>query len=144
MKDTVVAIPASQSESFFSLLTAKFTALWTPIKRLHVTNGSSYTVGEFTIRVGELRQMGGPQTNRGILCCIETSSAAESEDKNNAGEQLQMVEQRQKEEETTKTAMTSLGTRVGFEGAKIPLFAATSNDGFDEARLWCDLLRLRA
>jgi len=141
--ETIVTIPSNQYDSFINLLTARFTALWAPRTYLHVVNGKAYTVGEFIIRLGDLRQTGGPHPVRGLVCCIEASSTR----KEDGG--IQSPDQAKKQEESTTALMANLWARIGFEGAKEVFISSsstteeTAGEGFEEARLWCDLLRLR-
>jgi hypothetical protein len=142
--DTVVTVPNEQYELFFTLLTDRFTALWNP--RTHqVVNGQAYTVGEFTVRLGELRQIGNTQSPRGVVCFIEAISGI---DEHGLAEP-QSQEQRKKAVEVTRADMASLWDQIGYPSAKdYPSSDSTSdsavNGGFDEVRTWCDLLRLRS
>jgi hypothetical protein len=137
--DTVVTIRNEQYESFFTLLKDRFVALWTP--RTHqVITGTIYAVGEFTVRLGELRQVGSAQI-RGVVCCIEAISSigvATSSD---------TQQESKKAEEITRADMANLWERIGYPGPNLKELSTpastdnSSTEGFDEVRMWCDLLR---
>ncbi len=76
----VIAIPTQQTEAYYGLLAAKFGALWTARPGLHVLNGVTYNVGEFVVRLGELRQPGTGQTGvRGIVVSVEVAESPETQ-----------------------------------------------------------------
>jgi hypothetical protein len=137
-QDHVITIPSSQIEAFTTLLRDRFAALWTPRASLRVTGGLTYDAGEFVIRLGELRQMGGGQQHlRAVLCSIETKTTSASEDQG-----------ANQDHEVAKAVLSDAWKSIGVDGGK-EFFAAyateqAAEEGFDEARLWCEVLRLRA
>jgi len=136
-KDTVITIRPQQGDAFFNLLKERFGALWTFRSRLSILNGVEYNVGEFKIRLGELRQISGQQqTVRAVICCIETSSMADGGD-NGPGSNGS----------ATRAALSDLWAAIGFANIKEAFgtypIDSTTEEGFDEVRLWCDVLRLR-
>lgn len=136
-KDHVITIPSPQMEAFTTLLRDRFAALWTPRASLRVTGGLAYDTGELVVRLGELRQMGGQQPLRAVLCSIETKTISASEDKGT-----------NQDHDVAKAVLSNAWKSIGVDGAK-EVFAAyateqAAEDGFDEARLWCEVLRLRA
>ncbi|KAF2420301.1 hypothetical protein EJ08DRAFT_702540 [Tothia fuscella] len=137
-KNAVIALPVQQYNPFLGLLTSKFAAIWGPQAYLQVVDGMAYGAGEFQIRVGELRQNGSSTPDRGIICCIEATHAIDDEEDSLTPEEIQDLEG------NAKAEIQALWTRIGFEGAK-EVFTSGSPDGdaFDEARTWCDLLKLR-
>lgn len=89
------------------------------------------------VRIGELRQLGGQQPVRAVVCSIETKSISIYED-----------EGANQDYEVEKAVLSNAWKMIGGDGAKevfvsYPTEQATE-DGFDEARLWCEVLRLRA
>ncbi|QDS74915.1 hypothetical protein FKW77_004142 [Venturia effusa] len=139
-KDHVITIPSNQLSSFTTLLRDRFVSLWTPRVSLRVTSGQAYRAGEFVVRIGELRQTGGQQPLRGVVCSIETKVASTSGGQEpNQDHEVHDVE---------KTVLLETWKRIGEDGAK-EVFDAYATDekceaGFDEARLWCSILQLRA
>jgi hypothetical protein len=140
----VVTTPNEHFEALYALLTARFTALWTPRARQRI-DGTAYTVGEFTVRLGELRQVGGPPTPRGVICYIQADSGIADKETKDATPET--PEQTKREDETTRAAMESLWDRIGYPGAKEPSIPdatdGATTDGFNDIRMWCDLLKLR-
>ena len=126
-KDTVITIRPQQGDAFFNLLKDRFGALWAFRSRVSIVNGVEYNVGEFKIRLGELRQISGQQQLRAVICCIETSSMADGS--------------------ATRAALSDLWAAIGFTNIKEAFgtysINPTTEEGFDEVRLWCDVLRLR-
>ncbi|TID14700.1 putative mediator complex subunit med20 protein [Venturia nashicola] len=139
-KDPVITIPSSQLGSFTNLLIDRFVSLWTPRVSLRVTGGLAYRAGDFVVRIGELRQTGGQQPLRGVVCSIETktTSAFGSNGPNQDG----------KVDEAEKMVLSEVWRRIGENGAKEDFTAYATEEaieaGFDEARLWCQILQLRA
>jgi hypothetical protein len=138
-RDTVVTVRNEEYESFYALLKDRFAALWTP--RAHqLINGSAFTVGEFTVRLGEMRQAGSAQV-RGLVCCIEASSGI------GEGITFQTPEEIKTADEVARADMASLWERIGHSGpilkeAFTPTSASNpSEEGFNEVRTWCDLLK---
>jgi hypothetical protein len=82
---TVTAIPHRQQEPLALLLRHQFSALWQPRQVLSVQQGTTYTAGLCTIRIGELRatregpQSGGIQSP-GVFVCISTTVGAADQD----------------------------------------------------------------
>jgi hypothetical protein len=132
----MIAVPADQKTAFLNLLTARFSVLWRQITHLHIINGVSYRTGEFTIRVGDLRQTAATQTDRGIICSIEATHWA-AEGDNSSPEQTKRME------ENTKAVIKALWSRIGLEGGKEVFVSLATGKTLDEARLWCEVLKLR-
>jgi hypothetical protein len=138
-RDTVVTLRNEQYESFFTLLKDRFGALWIP-RTYQVINGTAYTAGEFTIRLGELRQSGSAQV-RGVVCCIEASSSI------NDISSLDTQEETEKAKEIIRNDMATLWEQIGYSGPNLKELSTqapannTSEESFDEVRMWCSLLR---
>lgn len=107
---------------------------------MRVTGGLAYSAGEFVVRIGELRQTGGQQPLRGVVCSIETktTSAFEGTGSN----------QDHEVNEAEKAVLSNAWRSIGEGGAKEVFTAYATEEaaeaGFDEARLWCKILQLRA
>lgn len=138
-KDLVITIPSNQLGSFTTLLRDRFVSLWTPRVSLRVTGGLAYKTGEFVVRIGELRQTGGQQPLRGVVCSIETKTTSTLEHS--------MPHQDHGVDEAEKTVLSEAWRSIGEDGAKENFTAYATEEsieaGFDEARLWCRILQLR-
>ncbi|KAF2875061.1 mediator complex, subunit Med20 [Massariosphaeria phaeospora] len=74
---TIISIPTAQSESHIALLATHLSALWTFRQTLQIPQGITYHVGQFVIRVGEIRAsrsgaQSGSVLSPGVVCCITT------------------------------------------------------------------------
>jgi hypothetical protein len=134
--DVMIAVPKEQHNTFLTLLTARFSVLWRPTTHLHIGNGVSYSTGEFTIRVGELRQTGTTQTDRGVICCIEVSHWAEGA--SSTPEEVKRME------DNATAAIKAIWARIGIEGAKEVFTSSATAKPLPEARVWCEVLKLRS
>lgn len=134
------------------MLTSKYAALWTPKQTVQVQNGHAYAVGEFIIRLGELRLVGAQQRHLGVIVSIQESvtpvTGEIEENEEPAGlhagsdsDQLNREGLRQTEDD-----IQDLWRLFGISNAKE--FSnerpGKSRGGpFEDIKLWCDLLRLR-
>jgi len=145
--DTVIAIPASQRDQFFGLITTTMGALWTPRMPLQVQNGPAFDTGEYMVRMGELKQSGAQQVVRGVLVCIQSNP---SSGENGEGVVKTKVEDSTAQEQdvsakTRQDELRDFWKKFGIvEGAKeVFCTSQPGDDGFAEVRLWCNVLRLR-
>lgn len=145
--DTVIAIPASQRDQFYGLITTKMGALWTPRITLHVQNGPVFDTGDYIVRMGELKQSGGQQGIRGLLVCIQSNL---SSGQNGEGVDKIKVDDStaQEQDGSTKASQDEIRDfwkKFGIaEGVKeVFCTSQPGDDGFAEIRLWCSVLRLR-
>lgn len=138
-KDLVITIPSNQLGSFTTLLRDRFVSLWTPRVSLRISGGLAYKTGEFVIRIGEVRQTGGQQLLRGVVCSIETKTALISE----PSRPNQDFEVDGAEKAVLSEAWRSIGEGGAKEGFTAYAAEETIEAGFDEARLWCQILQLR-
>ncbi|KAF2498009.1 hypothetical protein BU16DRAFT_525578 [Lophium mytilinum] len=155
--NVVVAIPATQAESFNNLLATKLSALWTPKHSLNIRDGHAYRIGEMVIRVGEVRAAkgvgGNPPALHGVVVCIESrvGDANTSDDdyapavpsKADVSEGVMAVH------EMIRGLWNDLEVPVGRkEGVKMALgqYEGLGEEHAAEAevRMWCQILRLRA
>jgi hypothetical protein len=51
----IVSIPVEQTDSHYEVIVTRMSALWRPLRSLEIPAGKTYTVGEFTLHIGELR-----------------------------------------------------------------------------------------
>ena len=123
----VFSIPAGpQSEDFIHLVVARMGPLWIPRQVLQVSNGSVFEIGDFRIRIGEVRQgQGGTQQVRGSICEIEWISGDDSEGV------------------TGEDVIKSFWTALEIRGAREYTTVVGIDDGFGNVRQWCEALRLR-
>ena len=147
---TSIAIPPDQTENFLQLIASKLGGLWTPRPPLQVFRGSVFDLGEFLVRVGELRQAGSQNALRGLIVIIEeVDLAAQSEeytakngscsagDANGIGINSTI----------SRDMLRSIWNSVHIEGAKEFIRAVPRDPEatrFDEAQHCCEALRLRS
>jgi len=149
--NATITVPAEQFDSFYTILTSKFAALWSPRPAASVSNGVAYNLGDFVVRLGELRQGTGQQPVKGVVVCIQATpqSAAQVDGEHDAaapnGEGAE-VKQEDDEIQTTQALIRDLWRGFGVEGAKEMMTASNSRSDvdrqFEEVRMWCELLRL--
>ena len=64
----IVSTPTTHVEDFFQTIQKKMEPLWSYRMAVRVDNGAGYQFGDFSIRVGEVRQMsGGQPRSRGVV-----------------------------------------------------------------------------
>ncbi|KAK7530174.1 mediator complex, subunit Med20 [Phyllosticta citribraziliensis] len=139
---TIIAIPPAQMEPYSNLLNLKFGALWMYRMGSQLSGGTSYTAGDFTVRIGELREMRGQMLTRGTIICIQ--SAGQPEDATikteSAGEERPDLQAKQ-------AAVREIWSKFAVPGAKeFMTMREPGNDenpSFDEVRLWCEVLHLQ-
>ncbi|EON64449.1 hypothetical protein W97_03680 [Coniosporium apollinis CBS 100218] len=151
-RNATIAIPFDQQSAFANLLTSKYAALWTPKQTVQVQNGHAYAVGEFIIRLGELRLVGVQQRHLGVIVSIQETVAPDNDEPKENGElagpradpdpdQLNGEGLRQVQDD-----IEDLWKQFGISSAKE--LSNERPDGsrgglFEDIRLWCELLRLR-
>lgn len=118
---TIIAIPAGPlSDEFNNLMLSKLGPLWQQRQALHVSGGSSYEVGAFRIRIGELKQ---GLVGKGALCEIES---LDEEDWLSA-------------EAILKAFWEGFGLQGGREVYRVPGL----DEGQSSVRQWLEIMRLR-
>ena len=124
---TVVSIPSgAQSEDFIQLLVSKFGPLWTQRPSLGVGYGLAYEVGDYGVRVGELRQgVGSAQLVRGVVVQVEWKEGNEGD----WGEAEGLIR--------------GFWETLGVKGAREILQVPGMDKGDENVRQWCEVLRLR-
>lgn len=163
----VIEIPSSQSEDFARLLVTKFGPLWTQRQSVQVVNGQAYDLGEYRIRIGELRQAGSG-TARGVVVGFEIAEGSgkgakeskkarsakasangwkgndEEKEERQQQQQQQQHEKEHEEEQRRWEGIRHLWSDLEIEGAKafIRTSGVGTGTGFDEVRQWCEALRL--
>ncbi|KAL9583521.1 MAG: hypothetical protein Q9212_002661 [Teloschistes hypoglaucus] len=127
---TVISIPTGPStDELNQLLLTRLGSLWQPRQSYSVADGLSYQVGDFRIRVGEVRQgIGGSQLVRGVT--IEIALISQRDDG---------VESR----EETEQMIMSFWEGLGLTGAK-NFFSDRERGDFEDVRLWCRMLTLKS
>lgn len=98
---------------------------------LSVGNGTAFEIGDFRVRVGEVRQsgIGGVQMGRGALCELSWSgdSGEEKEESWEAGE----------------TVVRGFWEGLGIRGAREVFWVPGLGDGEGTIRQWCEILRAK-
>jgi hypothetical protein len=125
---SIATIPVSQKDAYNTLFATKFAALWQPRSVFSITNGHAFEVGDFTVRLGELRAAGSGSGVRSVIVSIQSPSEGTA-----LGE---------KDCAAIKSMITALWTAfgVGSEGVK-----ETWGFGSEESQIkaWCEILKLR-
>lgn len=125
----IVSISVGAStEDFSQLLLTKLAPLWQPRHLLAVVDGLCYQVGDFRIRVGEVKQgIGSSQLVRGVAIELAFMNPDEGGLESCDG--------------ATQMIMT-FWEELSLTGAK-EFFSDREDDGFQDVRLWCRMLTLR-
>ena len=64
----VVAIPVASHDEFVQFVSTRLQPFWAHRQTVHVAQGAAYGVGDFEVRVGEVRAgQGGPAQARGVV-----------------------------------------------------------------------------
>ena len=123
----VISIPSGPSgEEFVQLTMSKLGPLWTPRQILTVINGQHYEVGEFRVRMGEVRQgQGGVQQIRGVAVEVEWNGGAEDLD-------------------VAEDEIKSFWAGLEFKGTREFFRVPGAETDLANVRQWCEALRLRA
>ena len=121
---------ADATSNYITMVTNKMKPLYSPRHPLSVRNGQAFEVGEFTVRVGELRQgvPGGNALVRGIVVEIGWSTDKDEEREAGDGEGVEMVK--------------AFWNELGIANAR-QFVAGVDGDEEVEIELWCEALRLR-
>lgn len=142
---TTVAIPLSQMEPYSQLLNLKFGALWMYRMGSQVTGGASYSLGEFTVRLGELREKGGQNAYRGIIVCIQTTKPepAADEDRDLLPGQIDPQDQLLVGQALVRDVWSSFSVAPSKEVITSRPLREGDEQTFDEVALWCEILRFQ-
>ena len=129
---TIISIPAGpSSEEFIQLIVSKFGPLWQQRQILNAGNGHAYEIGDFRVRVGELRQSGsgGGQMGRGAVC--EVAWVGEDAEQGNEGW------------EAGEAVVKGFWEGLALRGAREVFWVPGLRDGEGTIRQWFELLRPR-
>lgn len=126
----IISIPqGASSEEFIQLILLKFGPLWQARQMLNVKEGQAFEIGDFRVRLGEIKQGvgGGAQTGRGALCEVEwTGGEGVEEDWEGGG-----------------AAIAGFWEGLGITGAKKVFDVPGLVEGEGSVRQWCEILRVR-
>jgi len=127
---TLISIPSGmESEDFNQLITSKFSPSWQQRQVLEVPRGYAFEIGEFTVRVGELRQQGGGGAHgRGTVAEVQWDGGGEE------GEE---------DWESAEDVIGSFWDGLGIKGARKVFSVPGLELGEGLERQWCEILRLR-
>lgn len=129
---TIVSIATGpSSEEFIQLIASKFGPLWQQRQILSAGRVYAFEIGEFRVRVGELRQggSGGGQMGRGAVC--EVAWVGEE-----AGPE-------QEDWEAREVVVKGFWEGLALRGAREVYWVPGLGDGEGTIRQWCELLRPR-
>ena len=129
---TIVSIPTEpSSEEFIQLIVSKFGPLWQQRQILNIVTGHAFEIGDFRVRVGELRQggSGGGQMGRGAVCEVAWvgGDAEPGKEGWEAGEAV----------------VKGFWEGLALRGARAVYWVPGLGDGEGTIRQWCELLRAR-
>ncbi|KAI9795630.1 MAG: hypothetical protein M1835_005415 [Candelina submexicana] len=137
---TMVTVPQGQTVELVQLMATKMGPLWTQRQTLHVSNGLSYDLQDFKVRLGEVKQ-GQNAILKGVIAELEWLAGSGSH-----------TWGKQKDAETDDWETGELIIRALWEGLDIPGSRETirvpgvgqeQGKGMDVARQYCEILRLR-
>lgn len=138
---TIISIPTgSATEEFTQLVATKFGPLWQPRQALHVMNGSAFEVGDFRVRIGELKQgygAGGTLTARGAVCEIEWLGLESINPSSTVGAQKE-------DWKGAEPVIRGFWETLEVKGAREVFWVSGLGDGTGSVRQWCEILRLRS
>jgi hypothetical protein len=142
--DSVIAIPAQQRDEFYRMIVNKMAALWTPRMMLGIQNGMAYDIGEYIVRMGELKQVTAQNTTRALIVCIQSNAGPGQETKLTQRPDADTGAKEEQEWQLRKEEVQKFWKTFGIEGAREAYYVSKlGDDEFEEIRLWCDVLRLR-
>lgn len=131
-----MAIPAHQNDAFLQLLLGKLGALWAPRAAVQVPVGIGYDLGDFTVRLGELKAVGAQAVSRGFVVCI----AAVGEIGQGDEEPPAVMDEAAVAD--AQELVREVWSGLGVEGAREAI-TRDPGDADGEVKLWCEVLRLR-
>lgn len=125
-----IIIPATQTQAFAQLMSEKFNTLWATKAAYIVSNGGIYNIGDFVVRLGELRQPGQASSQVKALVCNIELAVSDIEGLAQDG--------------ITSAAVVDIGKRLGFAEAKISIQTFQGDAQTQEVRLWYEALNFRS
>ena len=127
----IISLPAGQStDDFTQLLISRLGSLWQQRQSSAVIDGLGYEVGDFRVKVGELRQgIGGAQLVRGVV--VEVTHRVEDGGGEDIGQTQDMI--------------TAFRDELGIDGAREYKGDEEGKveDRFEVVKLWSELLVLK-
>ena len=84
---TIISVPRTQVEDFFQTVQKKMEPLWSYRMAIRVDNGLGYEIGDWKIRIGEVRQMSAGQPRpRGVV--VEVALGSDTEEDENSKDEM--------------------------------------------------------
>lgn len=84
----IVSTPTTHVEDFFQTIQKKMEPLWSYRMAVRIDNGIGYQFGDFSIRIGEVRQMsGGQPRSRGVVIEATLPSGAVNDEDMESGDE---------------------------------------------------------
>ncbi|MCJ1481706.1 hypothetical protein MMC06_001865 [Schaereria dolodes] len=125
---TIVSIPSGgHSEEMLQLMVSRLGPLWMQRHVLQVSNGQAFEIGNFRVRIGEVKQgQGGAQQVRGVIIGIEWTAREEYD------------------WGVTEGVVKAFWDVLDIKGAREYIRVAGVEENFGSIRQWCEGLRLRA
>lgn len=128
---TVISIPSGRaSEEFIQLIVSKFAPSWQQRQTLNVNNGYAFEIGDFRVRIGDLRQGagGGAQMGKGVVVEIQWIGSG------GGGEE---------DWDSAEAVIGSFWDSLGVRGARKVFWVPGLGEGEGSVRQWCDIMRIR-
>lgn len=125
---SVFAIPTigGQNEDFNQLIATRLNPTWAFRQTMHVFNGLAFEVGDFHIKIGEVKQgQGGTQQLRGTVVEVDWVGGGNSE------------------WETAEEVIKAFWAGLDIAGGKGYFRSRGMEMGFENVQVWCEALRLR-
>lgn len=139
---TIISIPSgSQKEEFVQLIATKFGPLWQLRQVLHVAHGATFEVGDFRIRIGDLKpgapSAGNTQKPRGAVCEIEWIDTENTQPARTFGYQETYWQ-------IAEPIIKEFWDSLEVNGARQVFSVADLGDELSTARQWFDILPQRS
>lgn len=139
---TIISIPSgSQKEEFVQLIATKFGPLWQLRQLLHVVHGATFEVGDFRIRIGDLKpgsaSAGTSQKSRGAVCEIEWIDTENTQSD-------RTIEDQEKYWQNAEPMIKEFWDSLEVKGARQVFPVADLGDELSTARQWFDILPQRS
>lgn len=133
---TIISIPSGPpSDEFVQLIVSKFGPLWQPRQILNAANGQAFEIGDFRVRIGEVRQGGGGggQMARGTICEVEWVGGDDEDEE----------EKKTEDWDAAEAVIGGFWEGLGLRGARSVFNVPGLGLGEGSVRQWCEILRVR-
>lgn len=111
------------------MIVSKFGPLWQPRQTLSVGHGIAYEIGDFRIRLGEVKQVGsgGGQMGKGAVCEVAWVGEGAEQDREGL--------------EAGEAFVKGFWEGLALRGAREVFWVPGLGDGEGTIKQWCEVLR---